>query len=179
MLGLTAWFGYRVAGRSAAAMPLLYLAAHGVANFCGNVMSVAFVGDFSNVATWTHLPVAARYASGAIGLTMLCAVLFVAGRELARWAPASGGRARGAFLVVVPPVAIGTALIIFLNYPVPLEGFAVARVGEGGFWVFALAGAFFPARPAGEDATLRWPDVAVAIVVALIVRLMARGIALS
>ena len=44
-LGVVAAIGYRVVRRPAAGVPLLLLAANGVSNFFGNLMSAAFIGD--------------------------------------------------------------------------------------------------------------------------------------
>src|SRR6478609_1864814 len=46
LVGFVGWLLYRRRKDSAAAgLPLLMLAAHGVSNFFGNLMSAAFVGD--------------------------------------------------------------------------------------------------------------------------------------
>jgi hypothetical protein len=182
LLGLAAWFAYRrLASRSAAAMPLLWLAASGVSNFFGNMMSAAFIGDFSNVANWMGLPMPARYALSITGALVVASVLFAAGRELARRRSSDGSRAAAALSVVVWPVVFGTAIIIAINQPVPIPGFAMARIGESAFWVFAAAGAFFAARPStheGGGIEVRWRDGAVALFVLAAVRIMALGIRL-
>src|SRR5262245_40002874 len=46
IVGVAAWLAYRVRpATSPAALPLLFLAACGVSNFFGNMMSTAFIGD--------------------------------------------------------------------------------------------------------------------------------------
>ena len=50
ILGTVCWAIYRRVKHSTAGLPVLFLAAHGVSNFFGNLMSAAFVGDFSNAA---------------------------------------------------------------------------------------------------------------------------------
>src|SRR5438094_843540 len=50
MFGFACWLVYRKVKNSRAGLPFLYLAASGVTNFFGNLMSAAFVGDFSNAA---------------------------------------------------------------------------------------------------------------------------------
>ena len=183
LLGIAAWLTYRnrrIRG-SAAAMPLLYLAAIGISNFFGNLMSAAFIGDFSNVANWLGLPGSARYAVTILGAIVLTAVMFIAGRELARWTPPRASRAIAALTAVVLPVLIGTAVIILVNQPIPIAGFAMARVGESAFWLFAAVGDFTAApRSAQEsaDLRLRWPDAAIAVLVVAAVRIMSLGIPL-
>jgi hypothetical protein len=183
LLGIAAWLTYRnrrIRG-SAAAMPLLYLAALGIGNFFGNLMSVAFIGDFSNVANSLGLPASARYAVSILGAFVLTAVMFVAGRELARWAPPRASRATVALTAVVLPVLIGTAVIIVMNQPVPIAGFAMARAGESAFWLFAAAGAFTAAPPSAQtsaDLRLRWQDAAIAVLAVAAVRIVSLGIPL-
>ena len=180
LLGLAAWLVYRrVPSRSAAAMPLLWLAACGVSNFFGNMMSTPFLGDFSNVANWSNLPMAVRYALGVTGAVVVAAVLFTAGRQLARWASPQSTRAAAVFETVVAPVLAGTAIVIAINQPVAIPGFAMARLGESAFWVFGAAGAFLALRSTTRDvpgAQLRWQDGAIALLVLVIVRVMALGI---
>jgi hypothetical protein len=180
LLGFAAWLAYRkVPSRSAAAMPLLWLAAGGVSNFFGNMMSTPFLGDFSNVASWMSLPMSVRYALGVAGAVVVATVLFAAGRELARWRSPQATRAAAVFETVVAPVILGTAIVIAINQPVAIPGFAMARIGESAFWVFAAAGAFLAARPSAGDgagARLRWQDAAFAVVTLVVVRVMAVGI---
>jgi hypothetical protein len=183
LLGVAAWLAYRNrrVRNSAAAMPLLYLAASGISNFFGNLMSAAFVGDFANVANWLALPGGGRYAVSIFGAIVLTVVLFVTGRELARWTPLRTSRATAALTAVVLPVLIGTVLIILVNQPVPIAGFAMARVGESTFWLFAAAGAFTAGPPSALETAnprLRWQDGAIAVVVVAAVRIMSAGITL-
>ena len=183
LLGIAAWLTYRnrrIHG-SAAAMPLLYLAALGISNCFGNLMSAAFIGDLSNVSNWLGLPGSARYAISILGAIVLTAVMFVAGRELARWTTPRASRATAALTAVVLPVVIGTAMIIVVNQPVPIAGFATARVGESAFWLFAAAGAFTAAPQSVQeraDLRLRWQDGAIAAFVVAAVRVMSLGIPL-
>jgi hypothetical protein len=181
LLGIAAWLAYRNRGirASAAAMPLVYLAAFGIGNFFGNLMSAAFIGDFSNVSNWLGLPRSARIAISIFGAIGLIAVMVVVGRELRRWTPAGATRAHAVLTAVVLPVLIGTALIILVNQPVPIPGFAMARVGESAFWLFAAAGTFMAAPPSVEkraDLHLRWQDGAIAALVVGLVRVMSLGI---
>ena len=182
VLGLIGWGTYRRAIRTRAALPLLYLAAHGVSNFFGNLMSTAFIGDFSNVAIWLGLPMAVRYIASVVGALVTATVLFRTGRELARFTPPHVSRARAVLLGVALPAVIGTALIVVVNQPNPLPGFMAARVGESAFWVFAAAGTLRTgARSREGDAPLaaHWLDGAAAIVCAVIVRMLIPGIPLN
>ena len=181
LVGLASWLAYRRHQASAAALPLLYLAAHGVSNFFGDLMSTAFVGDFSNVAGWLDVPMGVRYAVSAVGALATAGVLFAAGRELVRCPPPQTSRAAAAVAGILLPAAIGTALIIVINEPIPLPGFAAARIGEGACWVFAAAGAFTtPPSFTADSSKLRavWRDVGIAVLVLAIVRVMVLGIPL-
>lgn len=163
------------------AVPLAYLSANGLGNFFGNLMSTAFIGDFSNVAKWTGMPMAARYAASFVGAVMVSIVLFVAGRELRRWVPARMSRSAAAGTAVLLPVVLGTTLIIVINEPTNISGFESARIGEGAFWIFGAAGAFLapPAQHSDEDGDrLRWQDIVSAVVAVAIVRLLVAGFTL-
>jgi len=181
MLGLGAWLAYRTARGSASAVPLLFLAACGVSNCFGNLMSTAFVGDFSNVALWLGLPMGVRYALSALGLVIVACVLFAAGYELRRWPLAGWSRIATAGLGVVVPVALGTMLVVVINQPVAIPSFVAARFGEAAFWVFAVAGAAraTPAVVQNESIDgLLWSDAVIALVVLAIVRLLVTGVPL-
>src|SRR5262245_51434658 len=163
-------------------MPLLFLAASGVSNFFGNMMSTAFVGDFSNAARWLDLPMAVRYSLSATGAVVAASVLFMTGRQLARWSSPQASRAAAVLEAVVLPVLVGTAIIIVINQPNPIPGFAAARAGEGAFWIFAAAGTLTAVRSTVTDhgsLQLHWRDGAVAMLVLAVVRIMAFGIPLS
>ena len=183
VLGLVSWRAYRaVPARSQAALPLLYLAASGVSNFFGNMMSVAFVGDFSNAANWLNLPMWLRYALGATGAIVTVSVLFATGRELARWSTPGRSRSAAVIEAVVLPALIGTAIIIIINQPNPIPGFAAARAGEAAFWLFAAIGTFTAVRAStgdGAHVRLQWSDGAVALLVLGVVRILALGIPLN
>lgn len=186
VVGVVAWWSYRRvragASGSALAMPLAYLAAMGISNFFGNLMSTAFIGDFSNVARWTGMPMATRYTASVIGALMVALVLFMAGRELRSLLPARMSRLTAAGTAVLLPAALGTALIILINEPTAIAGFEAARMGEGAFWIFGAAGTFWAKPPSGIEATpdrLRWQDVACALIVVVAVRLLVPGVALQ
>ena len=177
--GLVFWLVYRRKSRTAAGLPLLYLAAIGVAMFFGNLVSAAFVGDFSGVARWLKLPMTARYALSAVGASGTAAIMFWLGRELRQWIPDKAGRAFGVAAVVVLPVLAGTGLIILINQPVPAAlSFTTARISEQVFAIFTVIGAATGARPTAEGRSfrLRWIDGTCLLTAALIVRVMVLGI---
>jgi hypothetical protein len=184
LLGMAAWVAYRATSlRSSTALPFLYLAACGVSNFFGNMMSAAFVGDFSNVAIWLELPMAQRYALSVSGAIVAATALFIAGRELARWSAPTLSRGAVVLEAIVLPALIGTAIIIVINQPNPIPGFAAARAGEAAFWVFGAGGASTAVRASNQDGEharrLCWRDGAVAGMVLVVVRVMALGIPLN
>lgn len=177
--GVAFWLVYRTRSRTAAGLPLLYLAALGVAMFFGNLMSAAFVGDFSGVSRNLALSMPARYVLSALGALGAAAVMFWLGRELRSWIPDKPGRAFGIIAVVVLPVVAGTALIILINQPVPAGlNFTAARIGEQSFQIFTVIGAAIGAKPsaAGRSFRLRWIDGTIFIAAVLAVRLMALGV---
>jgi hypothetical protein len=182
VVGVVAWLAYRRFKRSSAALPLLFLTAHGVSNFFGNLMSAAFIGDFSNVTSWLGIPLGVRYAMSATGALATASVLYVSGRQLARWAPTQTSRTAAALVGIMVPAAIGTALIILVNQPIPLPGFAAARIGEGAFWIFAAVGAFTAPVTSTRDqgnVKLYWQEIAIAVLTIAVVRIMALGVPLS
>jgi hypothetical protein len=78
-------------------------------------------------------------------------------------------------------VLIGTVVIILVNQPVPIAGFALARAGESAFWLFAAAGALTAAPPSAQESAhlrLRWQDGAIAALAVAAVRMMSLGIPL-
>jgi hypothetical protein len=180
--GLACLPGYRRWSRSAAGLPLLYLSTIGIAMFFGNLMSTAFVGDFSSAATTLGLPMPIRYTASLTGAVGGAAVLFWQGRELQRWIPAKAGRVFGVIGVVVLPVVAGTGLIILVNQPMPAgSSFAFARMSEASFGLFTLLGAATGTRATtgGRSFRLWWIDGTFAVAALLVVRLAARGIPLT
>lgn len=171
---------YRRMRDSAAGLPLLYLATFGATIFSGNLMSAAFVGDFSTVASALALPMAARHAVSAIGAVSLAWILFLAGRELTRWTPAHLDRVARAASIIGLPVLAGTAIVVLVNLPFS-SPFLVARAGEASCWLFAVAGALTVRTPdtAGTGLQCRPVDALVLAITILVVRVMAHGIALD
>ena len=177
--GLAFLLLYRAKSRTAAGLPLLYLSAIGVAMFFGNLMSAAFVGDFSGVSRYLDLSMPARYALSAAGVVGVAAVMFWLGRQLRLWIPDKSGRVFGVIAVVVLPVAIGIAVVILINQPLPASlNFPTARITEQSFHVFTVLGAATGARPsaAGRSFRLRWIDGTIFIACVLAVRFMTLGI---
>ena len=62
LLGVLAWLALRRVRDPEAGLPLVYFSVFGFGTFFGNVMSVAFVGDFSSVALALGLPRGVLYA---------------------------------------------------------------------------------------------------------------------
>jgi hypothetical protein len=184
LAGVVCWVIYGRVKNSMAGLPLLYLASSGVANFFGNLMSAAFVGDFSNAAVLLGLSPKVRYGAAFIGAVGVLAVVFVTGRELRQWTAPHVGKIGAALGLVVVPAVIGTALVTLVNQPTPMgaAAFFSARAGESALWVVgALAGLFTRQRTTGSGpgAHFHWVDGAAALAVFLAVKVMARGILLT
>lgn len=177
-VGVGCWLAFRRARDSAAGLPLLFLSVFGIGTFFGNLMSTAFVGDFSSAAAALRLPGAIRVIISVAGAICLAAVQFWAGRELVRWVPAGVGRMAGTLGVVAVPVVLGTAVVILVNLPMANTTVS-ARIGEAGFWLFAVLGALVAGRDVRKvqgSLAPRWSDGVVALLAVLLVRLMVRGI---
>ena len=184
LAGLVCWFIYRRVKNSMAGLPLLYLASSGVANFFGNLMSAAFIGDFSNAAVGLGLSPTVRYEAAFIGAVAVLAIYFVTGRELRQWTPPHVGNIGAALGLVVVPALVGTALVTIVNQPTPMgsAAFLSARAGEASLWlVGALAGLLTRPRTTGSGPRVHvhWIDGAAALAVFLAVKVMARGILLT
>jgi len=177
-IGTLSALGSRRMPGSAAELPLLYLAVFGLGTFFGNMMSIAFVGDFSAIAVAMHLPIALRYLLAGAGALVLATIHVWAGRRLVQFVPAQHGRVVGMLGIVALPVVLGMATVILVNQPMPGASVS-ARVAEASFWVFAAIGALATARSGPdrhEGLALHWVDGAVLLLVILVVRLMVRGI---
>jgi hypothetical protein len=180
IFGTVCWAIYRQVKQSTAGLPVLFLALHGVSNFFGNLMSAAFVGDFSNAAIALGLSSPLRYTASALGLLGVVVVLFAAGRELRRWSPSTVGRFVSALGLTVAPMLLGTIFIIIVNQPTPMgAAFLPARLVEGSLGIFAAAGAMTaPRRSPDAHPPLgpHWIDAIACIAVTVAVRVMAGGI---
>jgi hypothetical protein len=182
LVGSAGWFIYRRVRNSAAGLPFLYLTAFGVTNFFGNLMSAAFVGDFSNAAVRLGMSQTARVVAALTGAIAVAGVLFAVGRELWQWTPRHAGRIGGALGFIVVPSLVGMAVVVLINQPTPMgPSFVTARTAEGLFWLFAAIGLLITRQARAADlppVKVHWTDGAVAIGVILAVRVMARGISL-
>jgi len=177
-VGFASWLTFRRVRDSIVALPLLYVSVFGIGTFFGNLMSTSFVGDFSAAAAALGLPMTVRYVMTVAGGLCLAAVHFWAGRELVSWVPPAVGRLSGTLGIVAVPVVLGTALVVLINQP--MRGTSVeARVAEAGFWLFAALGALVRKKDPREQRGSLAPrpgDGVMALLAALLVRLMTRGI---
>jgi hypothetical protein len=182
VIGVVCWVVYQRIKKSVAGLPFLFLAVFGVTNFFGNLMSTAFVVDFSNAAVRLGVSQSARVATAVAGAVAVAGILFATGRELWHWTPRHAGRVGGLLGLVVVPALVGTAIVILVNQPTPMgPSFVTARAGEGALWLFAALGLLTTRQRRAADVRplrLYWMDGALAIVVLLVVKAMARGIPL-
>jgi hypothetical protein len=178
--GAVTWFFYRRARGSSRALPLLYLSVFALGTFFGNLLSTAFVGDFSAAATALAIPLGWRYAAAGAGALAVAALHFWAGRELVQWVPADVGRVGGMLGIIAVPAVLGVAVVILINQPMP-RAWTNVRISEASFWLFAAVGALLT-RPDFQEGraglTPNWSDVAVLLLAILAVRVMVGGIPL-
>jgi hypothetical protein len=153
----------------------------GVGTFLGNLMSAAFVGDFSGLALALQLPMAIRYSASVVGMLLLCGLSFLIGQELRRWAPAEVSATKAMIGMIALPAILGTAIVLVVFMPMPV-GFAYARIAESSFWIFAAAGTLVSRRRAEESRRklpASWADIALLAVATLAVRLTVGGISFA
>jgi hypothetical protein len=172
---------------SRAGLWLLYLGWFGIATLLGNLMSTAFVGDFSALAQMFDVPMPVRYLVTLFGALSLCAFAFLMGKELRNWAPARVSRVKALIGMIAVPVIAGTALALVVYLPMPFP-FAVGRIGESFFWIFAIVGFLSqspvlntqslvpPPESSNNPLRLSWGDVAILLVAISVVRVMATGV---
>lgn len=179
IVGIICVLLYRRMRDTTAGLPLLYLATFGASLFFGNLMSAAFVGDFSTVASVLALPMAVRYSVSAIGAVSVAGILFLTGRELTRWTPAHLDRVVRAASIIGLPALVGTAIVVLINQPLPSSSL-IARAGEASFWLFAIAGVLTVRTPRTASTSLkcRLSDALILAIAILTVRVMAHGITL-
>ena len=70
------------------------------------------------------------------------------------------------------------AVVILVNLPMANTTVS-ARIGEAGFWLFAVFGALSQRRDVpkfGGRLALQWSDVAMALLAMIVVRVLAQGI---
>jgi len=180
VLGLVCGFAYRNTKGSRAGLLLLYLAWFGTSTFFGNLISTPFVGDFSSLALAFHLPMSVRYALAVVGLLSLSGLSFLIGRELRTWVPVGVSAVRAMVGMIVIPAIVGQALAILIFLPMPFA-FAITRVGESAFWIFAVVGILISRKQSAETSRglgWSWMDLAFLLVPILLVRTMVGGITL-
>ena len=177
-IGLICWLAYWKASGTRAELWLLYLGWFGVATLFGNLMSTAFVGDFSRLAQALRLPMSIRYGLSVMGALLLGGLAFLVGRELRKWAPAQVGGLKAMIGVIVVPVILGTALAILVFLPMPSQ-FVVGRIGESAFWIFAAVGTLLSRKRSQSivSRSLSWVDLAILLLAVGAVRLLVGGIA--
>lgn len=180
VLGVLCWFAHRAVRGWWPELPLFYVAVFGVASFLGNLFSVAFVGDFSNMAAALDLSTNVRYAIAGVGAFLLIGFAFDIGRELREWAPEGTGAFKATAAVVAAPAIVGTAVILLIYQPMAANAMQ-ARAAEGAFWLFAALGALVgSARSArAEGLDVRRADWVFAVVAVIALRVLALGIPLT
>jgi hypothetical protein len=179
IIGLTCWLFYRSARGLRSELMLLYLATFGVGTFFGNLMSSAFVGDFSRAGEALRLPMPARYAASLVGFLSVCGLHFWTGWELRRLSPAGSSRLHAMIVMVLLPVVAETVILTLSFIPIP-SALVFGRLAEASFWVFGAAGVLMSRNtPSGSSRTLHlgWADVAILAAAIIAVRIMASGIA--
>jgi len=180
VIGMLSWFALARARNPVVRLPLLFFTVFGIGTFCGNLMSVAFVGDFAAVADSLALPAVHRYVMAGAGFVSLIAVHVWAGRRLLGLLPASLGRLAGTLTVIVAPALLGTAAVVIVNQPMPAM-FTSARAAEASFWLFAAIGAVWTKRLESSvpgSLTLHATDGIAVVLAVVAVRVMVRGIPL-
>lgn len=174
--GIVCLVVYRKTERKRAALWLLYFGWFGVATFLGNLVSTAFVGDFSALSEMLRVPMSLRYLMSIVGAVALCGFAFLVGRELRKWAPKEIGRMAATIGSIVIPVILGTILTLVIYLPMP-AGFLVGRLMEPSFWIFAAVGVFSSQKPSRSEGGVSWIDFTILLAAIVMVRLMAHGIA--
>jgi hypothetical protein len=177
-IGLISWFAYwRV--RTRARLLLLYLGWFGVATLLGNLISTPFVGDFSALAQAFQWRMSIRYGLSITGALFLCGFAFFVGRELRQFAPPGLGSVKALTGMILVPVVVGTAAALLIFLPMSYE-FAVGRIAESSFWLFAALGTLLSGKQFQNvvHTRLAWTDFVLLVVAISLVRLIAGGIAL-
>ena len=178
VIGLLSWGAYIRARDSRLGLLLLYLVMFGVGTFFGNLMSTAFVGDFSRLALTLQLPMTVRYSASVAGMVLLCGLSVLIGMELRRWTPVGVSTARAMVGIIAIPAILGTAILVLLFLPLP-SAFAYGRIAESLFWIPAAVGTLVSRkRPTENERNLQlgWTDVALLLATAFVVRILVGGI---
>jgi succinate dehydrogenase hydrophobic anchor subunit len=180
VLGAICWWAARVVRGTGLVLPLFYLGVFGIAMFLGNLMSTAFVGDFSNAAVTAGLSSATRLVIAAAGGVATIGFGVGVGHWLrARFPPCRSALEEVAAIVVLPAI-LGTVAIVLMYQPLP-ENDTFARVSEESFWVFVAIGALLPQTRAAAESDLfrtRRGDWILVVVAMALVRVLALGITL-
>lgn len=177
-IGLLCWIAYIRVRDSRFGLALLYAAWFGVSTFFGNLISTAFVGDFSRLALTLQWSNPVRYSISLVGVLMLCGWSFLVGTELRRWAPVGVSAAKATIGMIVIPAVVGTAILLLIFLPMP-PAYAYGRMAESLFWIPAGIGALIKRKDpttARRKLRLAWWDVVLFLLAATVVRLMALGI---
>ena len=178
VIGLFSLGAYTRSHNSRLGLPLLYLVMFGVSTFFGNLMSTAFVGDFSRLALTLQLPMMVRYAASVLGSLALCGVSFLIGIELRTWTPVGVSATKAMIGIIALPAILGTAITLLIFLPMP-SAFAFARMGESLFWIAAAVGVMVSRKNPTESRgklDLGWPDITLLLAAVLLLRLTVRGI---
>ena len=183
--GLACWLAYHKTRNGRAGLWLLYLGWFGIATLLGNLMSTAYVGDFSALARVFEAPMPVRYAVTLFGALSICAFAFLMGKKLRNWAPAGVSRLTALIGMIAVPAVAGTAFALLIYLPMPFE-IAVGRIGESSFWIFAAVGLLLTRKHGSEsnhpqpgnsqNLSLSWGDVSILLIAIGVVRVMATGI---
>ena len=177
-IGLLSWGAYTRARNSRLGLPLLYFVMFGVGTFFGNLISTAFVGDFSRLALTLQLPMAIRYSASVLGVVLLCGLSFLIGMELRRWTPEGVSRTKALIGMIALPAILGPAIVLLISLPMP-SAFAYARIAESSFWIAAAVGMLVNRKhPTVTERRLEvgWADIALLLAAALLIRPMVGGI---
>jgi hypothetical protein len=177
-IGVFSWAAYINTRNSRLGLPLLYLVMFGMGTFFGNLMSTAFVGDFSRLALTLQLPMAVRYSASVLGMLLLCGLSFLIGMELRRWTPVGVSATKATIGMIALPAIFGTAIALLIFLPMP-SAFAYGRIAESSFWIAAAVGTLVSRKHPPDSKRkleLGWADIALLLAAALPVRLMVSGI---
>ena len=178
IVGLVCWFAYWKSVGTRVRLWLLYLGWFGVATLLGNLISTPFVGDFSALAQAMQLRMSVRFGASITGAVLLCGLAFFVGRELRQFAPPEAGAVKALTGMILVPVIVGTAAAMVIFLPMP-AAFAVGRVAESSFWIFAALGTLLSRKRFQHVPSQRpsWGDVVLLLFAVAVVRLMVHGIA--
>lgn len=148
ILGGTCFLFYAVRQNNrSSGLLFLMLGIIGVYSFLGPAAAVAFGGDFNTAGRILGISRAIADIVSAVGLILLAAFMFYAGRELRSWAPPGGGRLGSVAITALGPWILGTTLMILFYWPLP-RFIITSNVVGSIFWLFAVIGAAFGRTPA-------------------------------